>query len=196
MKQPIPPRRTSDQRFTRLAAERAQWLAFLRRRVGREVDAEDLLQVGLTRAFHHVGEVRSDEDLIAWFYRLLRHAVVDYYRKRTAEHRRTERLHSDMQAVGEDFAHPDADEMLALCACIIPRIKTLNPRYAELIQAIDLKGRSPAEVAKEQGATLNTINVALHRARQALRSELERFCGECAKGACLDCGCEPGEKHG
>lgn len=188
--------RDSAVRAARLVAERAEWLAFLRRRVASDADAEDLLQVALLKAFHHADEIRVDENLTAWFYRLLRHALADHYRKNAAEHRRIARLHADMQASGTDHVHPAADEMLALCGCLLPRLRSLKPRYAELIWAVDFEEHSPSDVAKTKRVSVNALSVTLHRARKALRRELERFCGECAEAACLDCGCPPLDRKG
>lgn len=179
----------------RLIAERAEWFAFLRRRVATDADAEDLLQSAFLKALRHVGDVRSDENVTAWFYRLLRHAVADHYRMDAAEQRRRERWHGDLAVSGDDRAPPAPDEMLALCGCLLPRLKALKPRYAQLIWMIDLEGRLPAEVAEAEKTSLNVLNVSLHRARQSLRRELERFCGKCAETACLDCGCPPGKKE-
>lgn len=181
----------ADLRTAHLVAERAEWLAFLRRRVATDADAEDLLQGAFLQALRRVGTVRADENLRAWFYRVLRHALADHHRRNAAQHRRGGRLHSDMKAAGEDRADFDAGDSLGLCGCLLPRLKALKPRYAELIWLVELEGQSPADVAKTKKLTLNALNVSLHRARQSLRRELEHFCGECARTACLHCDCPP-----
>ena len=43
--------------------------------------------------------------------------------------------------------------------------------------------------AEDLGITPNNATVRLHRARKALKRELERSCGTCATHGCLDCGC-------
>ncbi len=146
---------------------------------------------------HRAGEVRSDESLKAWFYRVLRHALADHHRKSNAERHRLARLQSDLQARGDDHARPTAEEALGLCACLLPRLKTLRPRYAELLRSVDLEDQPPADVAKAHRITRNTLDVTLHRAREALRRELERFCDECAEtGACFECECPPPPEGG
>jgi P-type Cu+ transporter len=55
-----------------LTRERQRWLAFLRPRLASGADAEDILHDSLLRALHRVGDVRREEDLFAWFYRVLR----------------------------------------------------------------------------------------------------------------------------
>jgi RNA polymerase sigma-70 factor (ECF subfamily) len=65
----------------------------------------------------------------------------------------------------------------------------LKPRDAELLRRVELNDEAVAEVARSLGLTEGAASVALHRARAVLRERLENFCGDCAKGACLDCDC-------
>lgn len=179
----------AEERVEILAAERERWLAFLRQRVSSAAEAEDILQDSLVRALEGAGRVRRDEDLLAWFYRVLRHAVVDTYRQRAAASRRDERLAADLAASVEADLRSSGSRR-AVCACIRPRLAQLNPRYGRLLEAVDLDGQPAAAAAAEEGVPIGSLHVTLHRARQALRRELVRFCGACAENACLDCGCE------
>lgn len=179
------------QRAARLLADRTEWLGFLERRLGNRQDAEDVLQSSLLKALGKVALVRTDESVVAWFYRVLRRAVIDHHRARAADQRRSRALAADMKAAGEDMALPQSGDSLALCACLLPRIKSLPVSYAEMLWAIDIERRPMAEVAKERRRTVATLHVTLHRARKALRLELQQFCGACADSKCLDCNCQP-----
>jgi RNA polymerase sigma-70 factor (ECF subfamily) len=77
----------------------------------------------------------------------------------------------------------------ALCACLGPLLKDMRPAYADLIQRIDLEGESPVAVAKDLHVTPNNLTVRLHRARRALKANLEQACGICTKHGCLHCTC-------
>lgn len=65
----------------------------------------------------------------------------------------------------------------------------LKPREAELVRRIELCDESVASVAGALGISPGAVSAALHRARATLRKGLEEFCGECARGGCLDCHC-------
>jgi RNA polymerase sigma-70 factor (ECF subfamily) len=69
---------------------------------------------------------------------------------------------------------------------LLPNLKT---EYAEVLEQADLGETAISRFAAEHGITTNNATVRLHRARQALKRELERSCGTCATHGCLDCTC-------
>lgn len=162
---------------------------FLRRRVSDEAVAEDLLQQSMIRAVQSHHSVRNDDSVVAWFYRIIRHTLIDYYRSKDAEARRNEAFLQELTISGDD-KQPPIDEMKAtVCTCLHHLLPALHSNYAELIQRIDLDGESPKRVAKELKISQNNLTVRLHRARQALRASLEQSCGVCSKHGCLNCTC-------
>ena len=68
-------------------------------------------------------------------------------------------------------------------------LPTLKPEYAAMIERVDLKEQPLSGVAEALGITANNAAVRLHRARIALKRQLERSCGTCATHGCLDCRC-------
>lgn len=172
-----------------IVAERARFQRFLIARTGSESEAEDLLQQSLLKAFQHDAQLRRGEKAVTWFYRILRNAISDHYRRKSSEQRRTDRLWTEMQAAGENFAAPPKDWNRVVCACFSGLLPGLNPRYAKLIQRIDLNGESKTVVGRELKIKVGTLEVALHRARRSLRQRLELFCGACSHEKCLECFC-------
>ncbi|HSE60032.1 MAG TPA: sigma-70 family RNA polymerase sigma factor [Nitrospiraceae bacterium] len=174
----------------RLLDQQPEFLGFLRRRLGSEVVAEDLLQQSLVRAVERYHSLKHDESVVPWFYRILRHAVIDYYRSHEAEARRDDAYLRDLVQAGED-QEPAFDELKpSVCACLSRLLPALRPNYAELIRRIDLGGESPQLVAEELNISQNNLTVRLHRARQALKERLEETCGVCTTHGCLHCTCE------
>ena len=70
----------------RIMAQRSKFLSFLSSRVDAAI-AEDILQSAYIRAMEHAGEIRDDESAVAWFYRILRNAITDSYRRQSARTR-------------------------------------------------------------------------------------------------------------
>lgn len=172
----------SNRALDPIFAQRARFRAYLVARLGNEADADDVLQTGLVKAMRSAGDVPSTEKLTAWFYRLLRNALIDHARSRSARVQR-----DTAWAVNEG----QTDEALekTICACLGSLIGDLKSREAELIRRAELGDESVAQVARSLGMSPGSASVALHRSRAALRKRLEEFCGECAQGACLDCDC-------
>lgn len=165
-----------------LIAQRSRFRAFLVSRLGNEADADDVLQNGLLKAMRSAGDLDDTEKLTAWFYRLLRNALIDHVRSRSASVRRDE-------AWMKDVGSGDADAEKSACACFAGLLADLKPRDAELLRRVELNNEAVTEVARALGLSSGAASVALHRARATLRRKLEDFCGDCAKGACLDCDC-------
>lgn len=169
-----------------------RFLAFLERRVGSREAAEDILQDAFVRGLDRADTLRESDAIIPWFYRVLRNAIVDHYRRQGAEQRAMARA-----AAIADTSEPGPDEALRdeVCACVLRLVDTLKPEYAAAIKRVDLDGASVADFGREIGITPNNAGVRLHRAHEALRRQLALSCGTCTNHGCLDCRCgEPG-KH-
>lgn len=168
-----------------LFAQRERFKAFLTTRLGNAADAEDLLQASLARAFTQAHEVRDDTKITAWFFQLLRRALIDHVRSRRAARTRELAWSTDAALA------PAAAEERAFCHCFAPLLATLKPRQAALLRTVDLNGEPVQAAAHALGLTPNQASVTLHRARRELRTRLQTFCGTCADEACLDCHCAP-----
>lgn len=164
-----------------------QFLAFLRRRVRTRAEAEDILQAAYLRGVEKGGAIRSNESAVAWFYRLLRNALVDHYRRAGARARAI----AGVELLNEPTAF-DPELRGEVCACISRLLPALKPEYAEMVKRVDLEEAPLADVARSLGIKPNNAAVRLHRARAALKRSLERSCGTCATHGCLDCGCPHG----
>lgn len=173
-----------------LLSRESDFRAFLRRRVSDDAMAEDLLQQSFMRAVQQEHRGEPPEQVVAWFYRILRNAVVDYYRARASDDKKTVAFLHELQASGDDKT-PVLDEVRpSVCACLQRLLPGLRPAYADLLRRIDLEGEAPAAVAQDLGVTMNNLTVRLHRARLALRKSLEQTCGVCTKHGCLNCTCD------
>lgn len=173
----------------RLLENESAFRQFVRRRVGDEVIAEDILQQSFTRAVERSRSLNNEQSALAWFYQILRHTVADYYRSHGAETRRNEALLRELTISGTHQEPPPDEVKPTACACLHGLLPSLHGNYAELIKRIDLDGESPAQVAKELKISRNNLTVRLHRARQSLRASLEDACGICSKHGCLNCAC-------
>lgn len=169
-----------------LVASHARFLAFLQRRVASRDLAEDILQEAFARALARGESLRADESAVAWFYRLLRNAIIDQHRRSAAQQRSLDAV----AAEAEVSAALDDELMTTVCECMNELVETLKPEYADVVRSVDLRELSVADYAKSAGITANNAGVRLHRAREALFKSLVLACGTCASHGCLDCSCK------
>lgn len=158
-----------------------EFVAFARARIADPELAADVVQESLLKAIKSEHQLREGESSRAWFYRILRHTIVDLYRRRDVEQRAMEALQHD---------EPDEAETNVMCRCMDRIIPELKPEYGALLRAIDLEQKPIEVTARELGISANNLNVRLHRARKQLRDRLEQTCTVCAAHGCLDCTCD------
>ncbi|BCA53038.1 Sigma subunit DNA-directed RNA polymerase [Nitrospira sp. KM1] len=181
--------RIVDDGLSRILEHEAAFRGFLKKRLSDETIAEDLFQQSLLRAVEHEHSVRSRESVVAWFYRILRNAVIDYYRSRSAEESRRHIYEKDSRVVDAQEVPSLGEIKGTICSCIDGVLSQLQPNYAEMIRRIDLRDEPIAAVAKNLHISPANATVRLHRARRAFRSSLETACGVCTKHGCLNCTC-------
>jgi RNA polymerase sigma factor (sigma-70 family) len=168
-----------------LVLQRSQFLGFVQRRVESPATAEDIIQNAYIRAIEQAPTLRNEESAVAWFYRILRNAVIDHYRRRSAEDRALERWANDLTE-----AAPDPQTEAIVCECIDQVLLTLKPGYSEILRRVDLAEGSLQDFAAEAGITQGNAAVRIHRARHALKRQLTLVCGTCFKHGCLNCSCQ------
>lgn len=168
-----------------LVEQQRRFLHFVRRRVESPATAEDILQSAYIRALEQAPALRSEESAVAWFYRVLRNAVIDHYRHRAAEDRALERWAGDLSTE----AVPDRQTEEIVCECIGQALLTMKADYSEILRDVDLAGKSLQSFATEAGITAGNAAVRIHRARQALKKQLIRICGSCSRHGCVECTC-------
>lgn len=173
-----------------LLESRNSFIAFLRRHLPDSEIAEDLFQQSLLKVLKTPDSLQDAERVVPWFYRILRNALIDYYRARGAEVRKKEAFVQELLGDESQALSLPPEVEASICECMKDLIPTLRPEYASLIQKIDLEGSSMGDLSTELGISSNNLAVRLHRARQALRVSLVRSCGACTEHGCLDCTCK------
>jgi RNA polymerase sigma factor (sigma-70 family) len=174
-----------------LVGNHREFLAFLQKRVGDRALAEDILQEAFVRGLHKLDTLEQEESAVGWFYRVLRNAVIDHYRRRAAKDRKLEAFATEL----EKQVEPEEEVRRVVCRCVGALATTLKPEYAEALQRVELDGVAVKDYAQEAGITGNNAAVRVFRAREALRKQVTRSCGTCADHGCLDCTCESAPQH-
>ena len=168
-----------------LLTQRKIFLAFVQRRVSDSALAEDILQTCYLRAFEHQGNFQPRESAAAWFYRLLRNAVIDSYRRHKSQDNALQAWTREL----ETSAQPTPELHGEVCACLHGILDDLKPEYSEALRAVDLGEQRVQDFAHQHSISPSNAGVRLHRARASLRKQLLRTCSSCAEHGCLNCTC-------
>src|SRR5262245_1519929 len=92
-----------------------RFLDFLTRRVGSRDVAEDILQDAFVRGLGNASQLRDRDSVIAWFYRSLRNALVDHWRKSRSE----KRIFDDSHLDSDSEPATDPELMKTVCECAV-----------------------------------------------------------------------------
>jgi RNA polymerase sigma factor (sigma-70 family) len=170
--------------ITRLVANHREFHRFLERKLGDSALAEDVLQEAFVKGLAKASAIRDEESATAWFYRVLRNAVIDHARRRAAANRRLEAFALELER------HDEQPETIdQVCQCVARIASTLKPEYADAVQRIEVEGMSVKDFAESVGISSGNAAVRVFRAREALRNQVVRSCGTCAEHGCLNCSC-------
>ncbi len=169
----------------RLVENHRQFLSFLERRIGDRALAEDILQDAFVKTLQKEDDARDQTSSLAWFYRTLRNAVIDHYRRSGARGRALELLAREL--AGATAPPPELHD--AICGCVTRLASMLKPEYEAAIRRIDIEGAAVQDFASEAGISPNNASVRVFRAREALRKQVKVSCGTCADHGCLECSC-------
>ncbi len=165
--------------------ERKRIFDFIRRRVGTEEDAEDILQDVFYQLMTNYTVAEPIENLAAWLFTVARNKITDWYRKR-----KPEPLASVADDDGGDVLLAEAlpadpsqnpDELLmrrAVWEELEEALDELPPEQRDVFMMHEIEGRSFKEIAEITGAPINTL---LSRKRYAvlfLRERLQELYSE------------------
>jgi RNA polymerase sigma-70 factor (ECF subfamily) len=172
-------------RLSPLTDRHDELVAFVDKRVNDRALAEDLVQSAYARAIGTIESLRDERAVLAWFYRGLRNAITDRYRRQDVERRALESFAAELdERIDTIDASPEG-----VCRCVLRVAEGLKPEYAEALQRIDVEGDAVKAFAEAHGITKSNAGVRIFRAREALRRGLLAACGACATKGCADCTC-------
>jgi RNA polymerase sigma-70 factor, ECF subfamily len=156
---------------------RPRVLRYLTRLVGSS-EAEDLTQTVMLKISRALPEFRGDSALATWIYRIASNTAMDSFRGKNTQ------SETDPNAVEEaevslalQVASPEETVIRQeMSACVREFIDQLPDNYRTVLILSDVEGFSNAEIAAILEASLGTVKIRLHRAREKLRDGLRAGC--------------------
>lgn len=142
--------------------------------------AEDLVQETFTRALGAQASFRSDGNLKAWLFKILRNAFIDVTRRRRNNPAYAPETLDDSSldaSPAQDFLRGDIeiDRLRRLVSeDIEAALDALSPDSRTVV-LLDLQGFTEAEMAEVMAWPVGTIKSRLSRARKVLRERLREY---------------------
>ncbi len=165
--------------FAEIHAEfRPKLVRYLNGLVGPD-DAEDLCQDVFVKIHAGLKDFRGDASLSTWIYRIATNTAIDRLRARCVGKERAQLTTDDEVGRGSDDTETSAESAVIraeMNQCIAAFIGALPDCYRIVLALSDLEGLKNREIAETLGLSLDTVKIRLHRARQALKRQLETGC--------------------
>lgn len=180
-----PPKNEPPDPLAILLENHRAFLKYLERRVGDRELAEDILQDAFTKVMDRPDQAPADEGVVPWFYRALRNAAIDQFRRRGAATRAVEAFAREL----DTHSNPGPEMEAEICACVSRLAGTLKTEYAEALEAIDVHEMPVKAFAEQRGLSASNAGVRVFRAREALKKRVIESCGTCAEHGCRNCTC-------
>ena len=155
-------------------------LSVARRLLGSNEDAEDAVQETFIKAFKAIHTFEERSQLHTWLHRIVVTTSLMKLRERRRKPQASiEDLLPSFTADGHQTTecHEWSDavfERRETASIVRQAIETLPGHYRAVLVLRDIEERDTAETAALLGASATVVKVRLHRARQALRTVLDR----------------------
>ena len=142
---------------------------YIRRMLGEEADAFDVMQDVWLRVFKRLGSLEAPEAFRVWLYRIAHDVTVDHLRKRSRQPKPL-----DDEAAVEEVDAWDEFEALRNAERVHEALEQLSPPHREVLTLRFLEGLNLQEIADVVGCGLGTVKSRLHYAKRSLRRQIER----------------------
>lgn len=154
----------------------------LLRMMGSREEAEDVAQETFLSLYRHGRRFRGEARFSTFVYRVAANAALNRRRTLGRSRNRVKKL-AERHAAGDDLPSSPRDPEDAtaggeLSDHVRDALQRLSPALRMPVVLYDIDGLSYAEIAKVLGVAEGTVKSRIHRARQALRIELQALLGQ------------------
>lgn len=148
---------------------------FIRRRVHPD-HVDDLVQEVFLRMHLYASDLRDDERLAGWAFKIARNVIVDHHRRsRGGPVASVADVPDDLSVEPEDPAsNRNVNEIVA--GWLRPMIALLPTEYAEALESVELEGLTQQQYADRAGLSLSGAKSRVQRARKMLEGVVRVCC--------------------
>ena len=155
-------------------AEHPRLLNFIRSKVRRLEDAEDIAQDVFYQAFASLNALEPIEDLVAWLYRVARNRIIDWYRKKKPVSLTLEDERGIMDIVNDSgLLEDDVITHDQVYEAVLDAIEELPLEQRTVLIMQSLEGLTFREIAAIENISINTLIARKRYAIAFLRKRLK-----------------------
>ncbi len=145
--------------------------AWFRRRVDQDAEADDLLSETFLRIHDRIGDLRDEERLAPWLFRVAANVLTDARRARAAANRR------ERAAAVPDRQHEDDVPLDATVgAWLRDMVDDLPETVREAVRLVELDALPGRDAAARLGVSETALKSRTRRGRDALRKAVLACC--------------------
>jgi RNA polymerase sigma-70 factor (ECF subfamily) len=130
---------------------------------------DDVSQDVFLKVHNSIGTLKDSEKLDAWLKRIVYTTLMNTYRKKQKEQ-------TGIAFFIEDGSEPENEGNAALMECIIALLHLLPDEQRKLLEAVEVKGISQAEYARQHNLPLSTVKSNVQRSRQKIKDAVKNNC--------------------
>lgn len=140
--------------------------SFVVRRISNREDALDVVQEIFLKMHEGEKNLRNEDFLLPWLYRIARNQVVDYFRGRG----------KPPPFLPEAFEALESPVSKEVAGWLKFFLEQMDPRDREILSLVEFGGKTQKEAGAELGITLQASKARHQRAKKRLRAALEKCC--------------------
>lgn len=155
-------------------AEKDRLLSFIRQRVDRIEDAEDILQDVFFLTLNGYSVTRPIENLAGWLYVSAKNRIIDLYRRRSRNPAGSEIDESTLESLIAEAGFDPEKQLFrnVISEAVSEAIETLPTEQQQVVNWQMIEGRSFREISEITGEPIGTLLSRKHYAVQMLRKQL------------------------
>jgi len=138
-------------------------------------DAEEISQDIFVKAYRSLADFRGESKFSTWLYTIVRTSCLTFLRKKKLDTLSLDNERVFIQAENQDSGfRANQVELKSRYAMVNEAIRLLSPDDAQVITLFYKAEQSLEEIGRVMGLDPNTVKVKLHRARQRLKTKMEK----------------------
>ncbi len=147
---------------------------FVAARVSDKSAVDDILQETFVKVYERGAQLRDEEHLAAWVFRIARNTIHDHGRRASRNPVRLGESEVDDRPADDDADDANLNEVIALW--LKPFIATLPATYREALELTELGGLTQTQLSEHLGISVSGAKTRVQRGRRLLRQAIEGCC--------------------